>query len=83
MKKPTALVIRTPTAFTLLFCKSLVENEAEKAKSDDDPPSSFQPIRFLLIHRLADNGDNAAYTSEHKPLRGARYLSKAQRMLTR
>jgi hypothetical protein len=70
MKKPTALVIRPPTAFTLLFCKSLVENEAEKAKSDDDPPSSFQPIRFLIIHHLADNGDNAAYTSKHKPLRG-------------
>jgi hypothetical protein len=69
MKKPTALVIRPPTAFTLLFYKSLVGNEAEKAKSDDDPPSSFQPIRFL-IHRLTDNGDNAAYTSGHKPLRG-------------
>ena len=69
MKKPTALVIRSPTAFTLLFCKSLVENEAEKAKSDDDLLSSFQPIR-LLMHRLANNGDNAAYTSEHRPLRG-------------
>lgn len=60
----------TPTAFTLLFCKSLVENEAEKAKSDYDPPSSFQPIRFLLIHRPADNGGKSVYTSEHKPLQG-------------
>ena len=34
MKKPTALVIRSSTAYTLLFGRSLVENEAEKAKSD-------------------------------------------------
>jgi hypothetical protein len=67
MKKPTALVIRTPTAFILLLRKSLVENEAEKAKSE---LSSFQPIRFLLLHRLADNEGNAVDTSEYKPLRG-------------
>jgi hypothetical protein len=81
MKKPTALVIQPPTAFTLLFCKSLVENEAEKAKSDYDPPSSFQPIRFLLIHRLANSRDNSAYSSEYKLLQGRDTLGSAQRML--
>ena len=49
MKRPTALVIRSSTAFTLLFCRSLVENEAEKAKSDRDTLSLFLRLCLILL----------------------------------
>jgi hypothetical protein len=52
MKKSTALVIRLSTAFTLLLCRSLVEDEAEKAKSDCDSHFLDEPIVFSIYARL-------------------------------